>query len=239
MIYDCPMNKKNLFAKNATILILILIVPIVILKIINPYLKGIIFWKSYNELIKALFYSLLVLVYILTKKKVYILRFRRPRNYYFILFFLPFITLNLLSGTSSHSFNSFSYIILIKTFLIGFWEEFYFRELIQSEFEIFGKRLSILISSIIFCIGHFNNSITGVIIIFTFGLLASISKYYLGIWPLVFIHFIIDFLSDITIRKSYPIHFLILIGFLIFYVFVFILYFFKLDNIHSESKKKD
>jgi membrane protease YdiL (CAAX protease family) len=73
----------------------------------------------------------------------------------YILYLLNVIDFNLLKITSLNSFGKFLIYCVIPTFFIGFGEEFIFRWFLINRLRTFLNKTSvIIISSLIFCLGH-------------------------------------------------------------------------------------
>jgi membrane protease YdiL (CAAX protease family) len=153
------------------------------------------------------------------------------------LYFIPLIimeTLPFFTGLNENNNGLRIVLLVFFTIIVGINEELYFRGIILNLFKKDNVVRGIIISSILFGIGHTANALAGknwdyiaaqVIFAFLFGIMAAeiviITK---SIFPVILIHAIHDFVSNITndgVQNGIPLIILIIqIVILIVYVII-------------------
>ena len=177
-----------------------------------PQILGNVLWRKMGistelplrHLLQVSLNSLAVLTFILVTRRGAILVLRRPEKPLAVLFLLPLVALNLLRGPLADFTAVHFAVILVTTLLIGFWEEFLFRGLIQERLSVMGPRLSILFTALLFASIHFYRGPIGLGITFSIGLAFCLTRARLGMWTLVVIHCLIDFNSSVFVREWPP-----------------------------------
>ena len=145
--------------------------------------------------------SLAVLAFILLTKRVALFRVRRPQKPAVLLLFLPLVLLNVARGPLVEFELAIYAIALLSNFLTAFWEEFLFRGLVQDRLSVMGQRWSIFFTALLFSLIHSYEGLIGIFITFSIGLALTLARDHVGIWPLVLIHFLIDFINDVFLRR--------------------------------------
>jgi membrane protease YdiL (CAAX protease family) len=145
--------------------------------------------------------SLAVLAFIVLTKRSRLLAFERPRRAWVFLLFLPLMGVNVLEGPLTQAGAIYLVVSLVANMLVGFWEEFLFRGLVQERLSILGPRISLLVTAFLFAMIHANEGVIPVLIAFSIGLAFCVARASLGLWPLVLIHGTIDFTSQIFLRR--------------------------------------
>ncbi len=125
----------------------------------------------------------------------------RPSRPWVFLLFAPLMAVNVVRGPFVDASAAFFVAAAADCLLIGFWEEFAFRGLVQERLRVLGPRLGLLTTAVLFGLIHANEGALPVLIAFGIGLAFSVARDDIGMWPLVLIHATIDFMSDIFVSE--------------------------------------
>ena len=174
-----------------------------------PHILGHVLWRMWNSplapygrpLLQKCLSTIAVLVFIFVTGKAACLAPQRPRKPILILLLLPLIIVNVAKGPVVQVSLVAWLTILAWKFLTGFWEEFCFRQLILDQLSVLGPRLSIVIAAIFFSGIHWNRGVWSAVFAFSVGLVFSAVRDRIGMWPLVVIHFLIDFTSALFVVR--------------------------------------
>lgn len=177
-------------------------------------------WSGYTSdlplrhLLQVGLNAIAVLLFIFMIRRSDLLVPRRPRRPIFILFLLPLIIVNFARGPLVEFDRAFYLVTFMSVLLTGFWEEFLFRGLIQDRLSVLGHRWSLLSTALLFSFIHGYSGVVQMFVAFSIGLAFSIARDRVGLWPLVFIHCMIDFTNDLFLRRwaSFHVLALLLIG---------------------------
>jgi membrane protease YdiL (CAAX protease family) len=85
--------------------------------------------------------------------------------------------------------------------LIGFWEEFAFRGLVQERLRVLGPRVGVFVTAVLFGLIHVSEGVPAVLIAAGIGLAFGVARDAIGLWPLVGIHATIDFMTSVFLKR--------------------------------------
>ena len=145
--------------------------------------------------------SLFVVVFILITGRKRLFIPERPCKPWVFLLFLPLMFVNVSRGPLVELTAVLLLVFLLDNFLVGFWEEFFFRGVIQDRLAVLGPRLSLMVTAVLFGLIHANEGLLPVLIAIGIGLAFSVARAPLGLWPLVVIHGTIDLMVDLFERR--------------------------------------
>jgi len=174
-----------------------------------PQILGGYVWKWFGlttdlplpHLVRVSLNTVAVLAFIVLSKRTHLLALERPRRPGVFLLFLPLMAVNITRGPFTDAGAVFLLVTFAGTMLTGFWEEFLFRGLVQERLAVCGPRLSLVLTAGMFALIHCNEGVLPVLIAFGIGLAFCVARRSVGIWPLVVIHGVIDFASDVFVKR--------------------------------------
>lgn len=187
--------------------------------------------------------SIIIPMVYVCKKKIYIkeigLRKMESGSIRKTLFFIPVVLCELPLILGGIDFKSFTYIsaLIFFTLVVGISEELYFRgiilKLLKDKFSI---KQTIMISALVFGIGHFASILTGKSIIevllqiinaIVFGILAAeIVMLTKSLFPVIIWHLLFDFVNHISVVAGTSVY--IAIGLQEIIMIIYALYLWKL-----------
>ena len=152
---------KKVFEKHETLFTIGLIVIYIIL---NSYLRQNFGYTSLQSIIANTIFSILIIVLIISIKRVKYYGLNRAKNPKAFLYFIPLIIISLFNlRRGIHINNTTSEILyhILTMINIGFLEEIIFRGFLFKMMEKDNAKSAIIVSSITFGIGHIINLLNG------------------------------------------------------------------------------
>jgi len=163
--------------------------------------------------------SLIIPVVYICKKKIYLkeigLRKMEPGSIGKTLFFIPIVISELPLILVGVDFKGFTYVsvLIFFTLAVGMSEELYFRGIILKLLkDNFSVRQTIVISALVFGVGHFASILAGKSIVevllqiinaIVFGIIAAeIVMHTKSLFPVIIWHFLFDFVNHISLAAS-------------------------------------
>lgn len=193
-------SKEMTFYKKTSVIVSAILIFLVIMPI--PQVTGHILFDIFEfpkkiqqleSLLIVFFNTVTVFICFLFFPKKSNFKFQPIRRPFLLLIILPIAFLNFVKGPFK-TYDFYRILFLVSTnFLVGFYEEFCFRGIIQTHLEALGESTSILIAALIFGLSHFNYGFIYVLGMFIIGLLFSTVRDQVGIWPLIIVHFFTEF----------------------------------------------